>query len=90
MDLPEKQEIPVAVGVKYTMGDPAPIVISKGRGVLAKKIMELAEKYDVPMVKEADLANALVELPEGLWIPEEYFTILSNVLASIYKVQGRL
>lgn len=69
----------------------APKIIAKGKDHLALRIKELARRSDVPMVENRPLARALYENVEiGDEIPEEYWDIVSVVLAEIYRLSGRV
>lgn len=69
----------------------APIVVAKGVDFMALKIREIAEEYQIPIVEEPPLAQALfysVEISEE--IPEYLFKAVAQILAYVYflkKVQ---
>ncbi|MCX7879573.1 MAG: EscU/YscU/HrcU family type III secretion system export apparatus switch protein [Ignavibacteria bacterium] len=68
----------------------APVVVAKGVDFMALKIRELAEEYNVPVVEEPPLAQALyysVEIEEQ--IPEFLFKAVAQVLAYIYYVKQK-
>ncbi|PIE04690.1 MAG: flagellar biosynthesis protein FlhB [Spirochaetales bacterium] len=68
----------------------APTVTAKGQDHMAMRIKEIARENNVPMVENRPLARALyanVEL--GDEIPEEYWDIVSTVLAEVYRLNGK-
>jgi flagellar biosynthesis protein FlhB len=68
----------------------APKVTAKGQDNMALRIKEIAKNSDVPMVENRPLARALYENVElGDEIPEDYWDIISVVLAEIYRLNGR-
>jgi len=68
----------------------APQVIAKGQDNLALRIKDIARDNDVPMVENRPLARALYDNVElGDEIPEEYWDVVSVVLAEIYRLNGR-
>ncbi|HRK34057.1 MAG TPA: flagellar biosynthesis protein FlhB [Candidatus Hydrogenedentes bacterium] len=80
-----------AVALRY---DPAnmqsPIVIAKGARLLAKRIREIAEENDVPIVEKPELARALFKNIEvGQPVPESLFRAVAEVLAFVYKIDTR-
>ena len=68
----------------------APTVIAKGQDNLALRIKEIARDADVPMVENRPLARALHDNVElGDEIPEDYWDIVSTVLAEVYRLSGK-
>ncbi len=72
-----------AVAVQYTEQLPAPIVIAKGRGALAERIKEIAREHNVHIMSEPDLTDALIELPLGSLIPEEFYGVIAEILVYV-------
>ncbi|UCF69083.1 MAG: flagellar biosynthesis protein FlhB [Acidobacteriota bacterium] len=75
----------VAVALQYereTMQ--APIVLAKGRGYIALRIKEEAQKHRVPIVEDPPLARTLERIcPLGLPIPEPLYRAVAEVLAYV-------
>ncbi len=68
----------------------APMVTAKGQDHLAKRIKEIAGENDVPVIENKPLARALfAEVELGDVIPEKYYEVMAQVLAQVYKLQGR-
>ncbi len=68
----------------------APIVVAKGRGLVAARIREVAREYEVPIVAAPPLARALyhtTDLQEE--IPAGLFMAVAQVLAYIYQLRRR-
>lgn len=66
----------------------APIVVAKGLDFMALRIRELAEEYQIPIVEEPPLAQALyysVEVEQE--IPEFLFKAVAQVLAYVYYLK---
>ena len=81
-----------AVAIKYdaTVAD-APIVVAKGSDHLAAKIKEIAKENNVEIVENKPLARMLyynVEL--GAVIPPELYKAVADILAYVYKLQGKI
>jgi flagellar biosynthetic protein FlhB len=69
---------------------PAPIVLAKGRGELAQKIKREARWYEVPIIENKPLAQALYRSVEvGGIIPATLYTAVAEVLAFIYRAQAK-
>jgi len=65
----------------------APTVIAKGQDNFAMRIREIAENSDIPLVENRPLAKALYDNVElGSEIPEEYWEVVSVVLAEVYRL----
>lgn len=80
-----------AVALKY---DPermtAPTVIAKGQDLMAFKIREIAQQYDIPIVENPPLARSLYKLvPLGREIPDSLFEAVAEVLAFVYQINER-
>ena len=69
---------------------PAPVVLAKGRGELAQKIKREARWYEVPIIENKPLAQALYRTVEvGGIIPAKLYTAVAEVLAFIYRAQAK-
>ena len=78
-----------AVAVKYAQGLPAPFVVAKGRHELARRLVEIAKSSNVEIVDLPELAESLITLESGDWIPEEYFEVIAEVLAFVYRLKAK-
>ncbi len=68
----------------------APRVLAKGRGLVARRIKQIARENKVPLVENPPLARGLFAAAEvGDFIPAEYFRAVAEVLAYIYRLKGR-
>lgn len=81
-----------AVAVRYDASAmSAPTVIAKGQDYLALKIREVAKKHRIVTMENKPLARALYSQVEvGQQIPEEMFKAVAEVLAYVYKLQGKV
>ena len=81
-----------AVALKYEMKEmPAPQVLAKGKGHMAQKIREIAEKAGVPVVENPPLAQALhKEVEIGEFVPAELYQAVAEVLAYVYRLKGKV
>ena len=82
-----------AVALEYEPGDTAPKVIASGQGKLAERIIEVAKEADVPVHKDAKLAESLSILDIGEYIPPELYNIVAEVLVfvdSMDKIQAKM
>lgn len=66
----------------------APMVVAKGRGFIAKRIISIAESERIPVVENPPLAQALYWAVEvGGYIPEALYKAVAEVLAFVYRLQ---
>jgi flagellar biosynthesis protein len=75
-----------AVALTYHRDVPAPFVLAKGKGRLADRIQDLARRYNIPLVSDAELADSLYILEVGETIPEELYQIVAELFAFVYRV----
>ncbi len=80
-----------AVALKY---DPkkssAPLVLAKGRHLIAEKIRDEAKKHRVMIVPNPPLARSLYdEVEVGESIPSNLFQAVAEVLAYVFKLKGK-
>jgi flagellar biosynthesis protein FlhB len=69
----------------------APLVLAKGRGILAERIKREARWHNVPIVENPPLAQALYRAVEvGSTIPAKLYAAVAEVLAFIYRAQARV
>lgn len=81
-----KKDEKKAIALSYTFKDEAPKVLAKGSGLVAKNILEAADKHDVPVYEDAKLAKMLTQLEIGDNIPPELYEIVAQVLVFITDV----
>lgn len=68
----------------------SPKLIAKGQDNLALRIREIAKDAEVPIVENRPLARSLFDNVElGDEIPQEYWEIVSVVLAEVYRLSGK-
>ena len=82
---------PKAVALKYDgKKNKAPRVIAKGRGEIAEKIIEVAKAHNVPLYEDKNLVQLLEALELETEIPPELYRAVAEVLAFIYRLNGKI
>ena len=81
----------LAVALKY---DPkqadAPVVVAKGRALMAEKIKSIAKEHDVPIIEDKPLAQALYKTVEvGEAIPMLFYQAIAEILSYVYRMKGK-
>lgn len=74
-----------AVAVSYNKGYPAPVVVAKGEGYIAERIIRIAEKEGIMIKKDISLADTLYLADIYSLIPEEQYEIVAEILSFINK-----
>jgi len=77
-----------AVALQYERGMNAPVCVAKGTDLIARKIREVAEAHDVPVVENPPLARALhatVEIDQE--IPQEHYRAVAEIIGYLMKLR---
>lgn len=76
-----------AVALRYRRGfDPAPLVVAKGAGENAQRLIAIARLAAVPLLENKPLARALFKAVEvGETIPRQFYRAIAEVLATIMR-----
>ena len=77
-----------AVAIRYEPGDTAPFVITKNRGVLADRMLEIAREYGIEIVTDEALLESLFIVDSGTAIPETLYEAVAALLAYVYKTRA--
>lgn len=89
----EKRKIKKAAALQYEIGEQAPKIIAKGKGIVADNIIDKASEHDIPIYEDASLVESLTQFDIGEYIPEELYQIVAEVLvfvSNVDKLQDKL
>lgn len=75
-----------AVALSYVPEEEAPKVIAAGKGYLAERIIERAKEADIPLHKDAKLAESLSKLELGSNIPPELYEVVAEILVFVDRM----
>ena len=78
----------LAIAIRYdrsTMG--APKVTAKGGGTIAKTIVQLAKKHDVPIIRDIQLAHSLFTVEMGRYIPRDMYEVVAEILLFAWRLR---
>lgn len=78
-----------AVALRYAEGDAAPVVVAKGRGVLADEIIRRAREAGVFVHESRELVALLMQVDLDQRIPPSLYIAIAELLAWVYQVEGR-
>ena len=86
----QKDEYRVFINLNYPEGfvsallsSPAPVVLAKGYGELAERIIKIAKEKNIPIVEDKDLVSALIRVEVFEEIPPELYRAVAKVLVFI-------
>ncbi|MFA5575791.1 MAG: EscU/YscU/HrcU family type III secretion system export apparatus switch protein [Tissierellaceae bacterium] len=83
-----EKEIRKAVGLSYKIGDTAPKVIAKGKGIVADRILDKAIEEDVQVYKDEELVNSLMNLEINEEIPEDLYEAIAEIIFYVYSIDS--
>lgn len=79
-----------AVAMKYDpLTSSAPVVIAKGQGELAERIIEKAQQAGVAIQEDQSLVEVLSKLNVDQEIPPELFSVIAEILSFVYRADQR-
>jgi flagellar biosynthetic protein FlhB len=78
-----------AVAMKYELDvDPAPLILAKGQGHVAERIVSIAEEHGVLTTENPPLARSLYAAAEiGDYVPVELYRAVAEVMAWVYETR---
>ena len=76
-----------AVALRYDKSqDSAPLILAKGKNLIAQRIKQIAREHGVPMVEDRPAAQALYKIGEpGKQIPSHLFQVVAEIIAYAYR-----
>lgn len=79
----------LAVALRYEHGtSPAPKLLAKGAGTMARQMRDLASKAGVPIVQNPPLARALFkEVEQDSYIPEKWYPQVAKILVWVQNAR---
>jgi len=78
-----------AVALQYERGMNAPVCVAKGADLIARKIREVAEAHNIPIMENPPLARALhatVEIDQE--IPQEHYRAVAEIIGYVMRLRG--
>jgi len=77
-----------AVALKYERGMSAPVCVAKGTDLIARRIREIAQEHNIPVVENPPLARALhgtVEIDQE--IPQEHYRAVAEIIGYLMRLR---
>ncbi len=82
-------EIRSAAALRYRDGMSAPVVVAKGRGLVAEEIVRRARESGVAVHVSQNLAAMLMQVEIDRSIPPQLFQAVAQLLAWLYRLEER-
>ena len=77
-----------AVALRYAEGDSAPIVVAKGRGIVAEEIVRRAQEAGVFVHGSRELVALLMQVDLDARIPPTLYLAVAELLAWLAHIDG--
>ena len=83
------EPVRVAAALRYHGGQSAPVVVAKGRGLVADEIVRRGAEHGVAIHVSNNLAAMLMQVEIDRAIPPQLFQAVAQLLAWLYRLEGR-
>lgn len=77
------------ISINYIEDHKAPEIVKKASGIDAEEVLKMAAETGIYIHKDPVLLNHLDRLEEGSTIPKELYSIMAEILAYSYILQGK-
>jgi len=77
-----------AVALKYNLEN-APKVVAKGDGIVAEKIVEIAEEHGITLYQDSELVKLLSRIEIDEEIPSNLYQAVAVVLSFVFQLNGK-
>lgn len=81
----------IAIAIRYEPTEnETPVVIAKGKRIIAERIKQLAKDAGIPIIEDKPLARSMYDrVVVGDPIPVEFFNAVAEILAYVYRLKNR-
>jgi flagellar biosynthesis protein len=83
---PDESASRTAVALRYGEGDPAPVVVAKGRGLVADEIVRRAREAGIFVHDSRELVALLMQVDLDARIPPALYLAVAELLAWLARV----
>ena len=70
--------------------DKAPVLVAKGRGFVAERIIALAREHGIYIHEDPQLVDLLMDVELADNIPPQLYQVVARILAMVYRVNRDL
>ena len=82
----DKKKLSKAVALSYKSDEPAPKVVAKGQGLVARNIIEKGIEEDIVIYQDKNLVDSLITLDIDENIPEELYEVVAEIILYVYSL----
>ena len=79
----------MAAALSYKQGFYAPVVVAKGKGIMAEAIIACAKEAGVYVHESPELVTLLMQVNLDEHIPAELYRAVAELPVWIYKMEGK-
>ncbi len=79
----------MAAALSYKQGFYAPVVVAKGKGIMAEAIIACAKEAGVFVHESPELVTLLMQVDLDEHIPPELYRAVAELLVWLYKMEGK-
>lgn len=83
----ESEARKAAVALAYHDGQSAPIVVAKGRGLIAETIITRAKESGIYVHESPELVALLMQVDLDQHIPPQLYVAIAELLAWLYRLE---
>lgn len=84
---PEGETRKAAVALAYHVGQSAPVVVAKGRGLIAETIIARGRESGVYVHESPELVALLMQVDLDQHIPPQLYVAVAELLAWLYRLE---
>lgn len=77
----------LAVALRYTPGEGVPVVVAKGRGLIAEEIIARAKNHGIYVHESPALVALLAQVDMDQHIPPQLYIAVAELLAWLYRIE---
>jgi flagellar biosynthesis protein len=78
-----------AAALSYKQGYYAPVVVARGKGVMAEAIIACAREAGVYVHESPELVKLLMQVDTDQFVPPELYRAVAEVLVWLYWMEGQ-
>ncbi len=83
-----RDQLKDAVALAYHGGSSAPMVVAKGRGLVAEEIIARAREHGVFVHESKELVSLLMQVDLDREIPAAFYRAVAELLAWLYAIES--
>ena len=76
-----------AAAISYKQGYYAPVVVARGKGVMAEAIIACAREAGVYVHESPELVSLLMQVDSDQFIPPELYRAVAELLVWLYRME---